>query len=171
MADNTANKSSTVRAPRKPRTRNAKPEQMFTATQVASIVAQAASAAALGMVGIANSVQTIAPGNIGGDNVTSINTPRKRTTSSTSTGKPGRKPQPGSGLSKARALFAEMKDNQQATTDSFRKTVVTAFKEKLKLKPDIANTYYHVIAGKKSGGTPRGRRKKVVDATPAAAVA
>lgn len=175
MADNKANRSPTTRAPRKSRTHVSASPQMYTAEQVATIVAQAASSAALAMAGISNGVSTqsiIGQSTANDGNVTSITTPRKRTTTaSNGTGKPGRKPQPGSGLSRARVLFAEMSENQQNTAESFRKTVVTAFKDKLKLKPDIANTYYHVIAGKKSGGTTRGRRKSkaIPDATPLAA--
>lgn len=177
MADNTANRSTSVRAPRKSRTTVATSPQMFTAAQVASIVAHAASSTALAMAGIANGVQTqsIIPNSadITGSNITNIGTAPRKRSSTTTPGKPGRKPTAGSGLGRARELFAKMQGQQQNTADSFRKTVVTAFKEELKLRPEIANTYYHVIAGKKNGGTTRGRRKKVAtpDITPQAATA
>lgn len=158
---------------RKTRTRNATPaEKMFSSVEVAAIVASAASAAALGMAGIAqNGVSTQSSlGDNSGSNATGTSTgnvrsiasaPRKRSTSnSTGTGRPGRKITEDSGLNRARQMYQQMLEQNKDVT---RKEVVAAFKQPrdkggVGLKPDIANTYYHVVAGKKTG-TSRGRRK------------
>ena len=68
-------------------------------------------------------------------------------------GRPGRKRDVNSGLSRAKALFAQMSGQNRAT-------IVKAFQEKLSIAKRTANTYFHLAAGPSTSGSKRGRKAK-----------
>lgn len=128
------------------KTRNS--SKALTVSEVAKIAGAAASGAVTTAI---NSFQHPA----GVVDATSTKAPKaSKAPKAITSGRPGRKPDVNSGLSRARALYAQMNGSDRAT-------IVKAFQDKLSIAKKTANTYFHLAAGPSTNGSKRGRKAKV----------
>lgn len=67
---------------------------------------------------------------------------------------------PNSAMSKARTLYDEMKSADNSATTATRKRIIKAFSRKLRLNPNVANTYYHKILREKQAASSLPARKR-----------
>jgi hypothetical protein len=183
MATQTQRKTASTNG-RKTRTRNvtgAQSQQSFSLAEVAAIAASSAVSAI--MSAHPNAVMTESAGSGQSDtrqpsgrsdSGSATSSTRTRSNSNATTAgtsgdsKPGRKPDPKSGLSRARVQFAKMKGAE-------RSAVVSSFINDLGLKKGVANAYFHLIENSNEetahgrGRAARGGRRSSKVANKAAA--